>query len=210
MKICGIYKITNPKKKVYIGRSIDIKKRFRIYKCLGCTGQYKLYRSLKKYGVDKHKFEIIHQCEPEKLDELEIYYIELFQCFNSKYGLNLLSGGNGKFKVSDETRRKISEAHKGKILSEDHKRKIGETLKGINTWAKGMPSPKKGVKLSDETRRKMSEAKKDNTIYTFMHPEYGIEKCTRYELYTKYNLDAGNLCNVIKRRKNLIKNWRVA
>ena len=26
-KICGIYKITNPKGKVYIGQSIDIEKR---------------------------------------------------------------------------------------------------------------------------------------------------------------------------------------
>ena len=45
----GIYKITNPKEKVYIGQSIDIEKRWkRYYYTLNCKSQTALYRSLKK------------------------------------------------------------------------------------------------------------------------------------------------------------------
>lgn len=56
--IQGIYKITNPSGRIYIGKSIDIYKRWNQYKSLRCISQPKLYWSLKKYGVDNHIFEI--------------------------------------------------------------------------------------------------------------------------------------------------------
>ena len=72
---------------------------------------------------------------------------------------------------SEETKRKLSEAHKGKSLSEETKRKISEAHKGKrlskehiirlrkNAEAmRGKQGNRKGVKLSEETRRKMSEA----------------------------------------------------
>ena len=50
----GIYKITSPSDRIYIGQSIDINKRFRKYYNLKCKQQPKLYNSLCKYGVDAH------------------------------------------------------------------------------------------------------------------------------------------------------------
>lgn len=44
----GIYKITNPKGKVYIGQSIDINERFKTYSYLKCKNQTKLYNSAKE------------------------------------------------------------------------------------------------------------------------------------------------------------------
>lgn len=38
MKIIGVYKITNPNGAVYIGSSIDIKRRFNQYKRLNNSG----------------------------------------------------------------------------------------------------------------------------------------------------------------------------
>lgn len=72
------------------------------------------------------------------------------------------SPNKGK-KMSDEARRKMSEAKKGKRLSEEHKRKISEANKGRPGTMKGKPSPNKGKKfgpLSEEARRKISEAHK--------------------------------------------------
>jgi len=150
MEKCGIYKITSPNKKVYIGQSKDIEKRFKDYKLLRCKNQKKLYNSLKKHGVEKCKFEILHQCEPEKLNELECYYIDLFQCFNNEYGLNLKSGGS-KCKFSEETKRKISESRKGKPS-------WNKGLKGVQVaWNKGMSH-------SDETRKKISDAHKGKIV----------------------------------------------
>lgn len=48
--------------------------------------------------------------------------------------------------ISDETRKKLSESHKGKQHSDDSKRKISEA--------------KKGHAVTDKTRRKISEAMK--------------------------------------------------
>lgn len=107
----GIYKITSPTGKIYIGQSINIKRRLARYKSLQCHAQTKLYHSLKKYGFKSHKVEILRECEKTKLNELEIYYIDLFKTCTSFLGLNLRGGGaNGKHSL--ETKRKQSKIKK--------------------------------------------------------------------------------------------------
>jgi len=83
----GIYKITNPKNKIYIGQSVNIKRRFKEYKSIKCKRQPRLYNSLKKYGVNNHTFEIIDYCDVEELNSKERYYQELYNCL-SRSGLN--------------------------------------------------------------------------------------------------------------------------
>jgi hypothetical protein len=51
---------------------------------------------------------------------------------------------------SEEYRRKISLIHKGKIVSEEQKRKQSEAMMG-------RPSPRKGVHLSEETKQKLRD-----------------------------------------------------
>lgn len=90
----GIYKITSPSGKVYIGKSINIEKRWDVYlKIYGCEQQVKLFNSLCKYGSINHIFEIIEECSIEQLNEREIYYIKLYDSINN--GLNLTEGGDG-------------------------------------------------------------------------------------------------------------------
>lgn len=113
----GIYKITSPAKKIYIGQSTNIEYRWKGYKKLNCSKQQKLYNSFKKYGVEKHKFEIIQLCKKEQLNELEKYYVDLFQTFNNKYGLNLRDGGGAFGNHSEKTKIKIGLANKGRIIS---------------------------------------------------------------------------------------------
>lgn len=47
MNKIGIYKITNPKGKIYIGQSIDIDKRINTYRLMHCKDQKLLYNSIK-------------------------------------------------------------------------------------------------------------------------------------------------------------------
>jgi len=47
--VIGIYKITNPKGRVYIGQSINIEKRLSNYKKFNCKSQPKLHLSFVKY-----------------------------------------------------------------------------------------------------------------------------------------------------------------
>ena len=59
-----------------------------------------------------------------------------------------------------EVRRKISESHKGKTLSEEHRQKISEATRGENNPRYGQPGWNRGKSTPEETRRKISEAKK--------------------------------------------------
>lgn len=131
MKICGIYKITSPTNKIYIGQSIDIIKRWQKYFNLNCKQQPKIYASLLKYSPNKHKFEIICQCDKLELNNLEKYYIDLYKTFNNKNGLNLLDGGNFN-KFSDETKLKMSLSKIGKkrIITKEHREKLSISKKG--------------------------------------------------------------------------------
>ena len=73
---------------------------------------------------------------------------------------------------SEETRRKLSEANKGKVLSEETKRKIGEAQKGKvfseetkRKISEGCKGTNKGKVLSEETRKRMSEGKKGTLFW---------------------------------------------
>lgn len=169
----GIYKITSPSGKIYIGQSVDIKRRFKKYKSLDCKHQIKLYNSFLKYGYINHKFEIILECEFEQLNELERFYQDLYNVV-SKNGLNCLltETSTKKSKVSDETRKRLSESGKGKKRSEETCRRISESKKG-NQYGKGF-------KHSEEAKLKIGLASKSRKsgMLGKNHSEETIKKIT--------------------------------
>lgn len=112
----GIYKITNPKGKVYIGQSKNIKKRIKRYKQLNCKIQRKLFKSLCKYGYKNHTFEILQFCSLNELNNLERYYQNEYNVLG-KNGLNcyLTESDIQKRKLSKKTKNKISKSLKGRI-----------------------------------------------------------------------------------------------
>lgn len=121
----GIYKITSPSGRLYIGQSKSLELRIASYKYY--DREYKQYikmrknslilNSFKKYGYEQHTFEVIDVCDSSLLDEKEIYYIELFKTYITKYpeynGLNLHEGGKTPPKIygpmTEDTKLKISE-----------------------------------------------------------------------------------------------------
>jgi hypothetical protein len=108
----GIYKITSPSNKVYIGQSVDIERRFKHYKNIdGIKGQKKVYYSIQKYGYENHKFEIIEECFLDELNSKEIYWMEFFQSIS--LGLNICEGGNNFGRINKGVKR--SESVKVKI-----------------------------------------------------------------------------------------------
>ena len=141
---CGIYKITSPSGKIYIGSSTNIKRRFSNYKGLRCKSQSKLYNSFLKYGVDKHLFEVICFCEKIDLYKNERALGLEFDVL-SKDGLNLQLPSYGELPpiTSDETRLKQSLIKKGKPSNSPTK------------FKKGMVSPNKGKAMSDAVKEKL-------------------------------------------------------
>lgn len=170
----GIYKITSPSGKIYIGQAINILKRWKQYGKLNCKNQPKLYNSLKKYGFDVHVFEIIEECPIERLDELETWwkFYYGFKCVEDGLCCNYWDNQplRGR-KRSKETCLKMSNSMKGKNngkkFSEEVKKKISESKKGFKhskeTLHK-MSISRLGVKDSEETKNLKSKIKKGNKI----------------------------------------------
>lgn len=141
-----IYKITNPKGKIYIGQTCNIERRIKEYtRCnKSLKNQRLIYFSLLKYGFENHKFEIIYKFKfnnYEELNNIEIFFILFYNSHfykNENYGLNLSIGGRSPrgHKHSDESKRKISEFHKnnkwwkGKKHTEETKQKMSQVAKG--------------------------------------------------------------------------------
>lgn len=132
--ICGIYKITSPSNKIYIGSSINIERRLLNYKYLQCKQQPKLFNSLKKYGPDNHQFEIIEECKVEELINREKYWVEHLNSI--KTGLNIKTPGNNQIHIektisfNSEWCNKISESKKGKSIHNVKKPILQYDLKG--------------------------------------------------------------------------------
>jgi group I intron endonuclease len=155
----GIYKITNPKGRVYIGQSTDIEYRKKWYGRMYGREQPKLYRSIKKYSWENHLFEVIEECTIDQLNEREtfwkIYYLNLAQNQYSKVLFcNLYDNGGGP--LSEETKMKMSKARIG------HKDSDETRLKKSNSF--------KGRKGSDIQKKAVSDWWKQN-------PERSLEFC---------------------------------
>lgn len=101
---CGIYKITSLSNRVYIGQSVNIRKRFIDYRCLNCKKQPGLFNSLTKYGVKNHIFEIVEECSKELLNKRERYWQDYYNVI--KNGLNCVLTESDKlpFVTSENTK----------------------------------------------------------------------------------------------------------
>jgi group I intron endonuclease len=161
-KVGGIYKIVSPTKKIYIGRTKNLKHRFLKYSRLLCEKQPKLYSSLKKYGFDHHTMEILSLTDDNnELNSLEIFYIKQYNTFNTKHGLNLTEGGSGmKKKHTDITKQKISsglknsEKFKSTIKSDEYRKKLSNALKGHVGYGKGI---KRDISVIEKIKKSVNE-----------------------------------------------------
>lgn len=125
MKRYFIYKYTFPNNKVYVGQTYERSGRY------GTLWGYKTQvvgRAMLKYP--NYKKEILCYCCEGLVDYIESYFIQKYQSNDPKYGYNCESGGNENKHLSEETRKKISESHKGIKYQDEIKKKMSEAHKG--------------------------------------------------------------------------------
>lgn len=139
----GIYKITSPSGRVYIGQSWNIFNRFKSYRRPSAVKDQPLLKhSFSKYGVLAHKFGIESSLpfdiKQAQLNDYERLYIECYRAAGFRM-LNIREGGsNGR-------------------LNPESIAKMRASLAGKKAWNKGL----KGVIVaSEETRKKISAANK--------------------------------------------------
>jgi group I intron endonuclease len=143
-----IYKITNPKGKVYIGQTINLVRRKSNYKRLNCKSQTHLYNSIQKYGWGNHILEIIEECFVEDLGKQEKYWKTYYNSI--KEGLNIRFDEEKGGRLSKETCKKISKAKKGVKYNKESSLKKSQSLKGNQN--------KLGTTLSQESKDKIGKA----------------------------------------------------
>ena len=122
----GIYKITNPNNKIYIGQSINIEKRFKRYKSLDCKGQIKLFNSLKKHGWDDHTFEIIEIVDDDLLlIDRETYWKNYYKVLEIPSLCCKIDGKSGKLsKESCEILSKSMKNYWDNLNESEYKERI--------------------------------------------------------------------------------------
>lgn len=87
-----------------------------------------LHRAMRKYGIENFRVCILeNDISQENINEAEKRWVSYYNTYNNGY--NMTAGGDGKFdfKMSDETRKKISESNK--LVGKETYKKRNETLK---------------------------------------------------------------------------------
>lgn len=144
-----IYKITNQiNGKIYIGKTtLPIEKRLKrhFYLASKKINRY-LYDAINKYNKENFIIELLEECEYNLANEREIYYINFYNSTNKEMGYNMTIGGDGG-RMPEESLKKMILKKTGMKLSEEHKRKISEANKGKN------PHP-----MTEECREKIRQS----------------------------------------------------
>lgn len=139
--------------------------------------------AVREYGRKNFSVEILDWAQSkEELDELEKSYITEFCAVESEEFYNIHPGGGGFASgenhpwygrpLPEKLRNKLRGSHKGKTLSEETRKKISEATKGknnLNYGKRGSETSMYGKHHSEETKRKISESHKGES-----NPMYGM------------------------------------
>ena len=228
---CYIYRVYNTiNTKSYIGLTTDrIEKRWKKHLNKAQQG-YKqiLYNSIRKYGKDNFKIELVEALSGATLQELcdkEVFYIKKFNTFYlTGFGYNMTLGGEGTFgiKLSQEVRDRMSSSKIGKKrkpFTEEHKKNIGiasakkvftdEYRKKISNATSGENNPMYGKKQTDESKKKMSLTKDKNSIPFFIKSPSGdiheVRNVTKF--CGENNLTPTHVIRLRQKKCKSHKNW---
>jgi group I intron endonuclease len=161
----GIYAIINiVNNRWYIGSAVNVERRWYRHRSDLRTQVHinrHLQRSWNKYGEQAFVFLFLEECEKNDLLKREQYYIDLV---NPGFNILKIAGSQLGIKRSLETRKKMSDAKKGKPSN----------FKGKSSSMKGKKRPKEicqrlselrmGKHHTEETKQKISESQRGRIL----------------------------------------------
>jgi group I intron endonuclease len=158
-----IYRATGPGGKVYVGQTVKTlakRKAGHKYRAKKQDRRGAFQIALLDEGFSNFTWEQIDRAEtPEELDRKEKGWISRYRSNDPEHGYNTFEGGMGA-KQTPESRRKLSEARKGKPNGREGKHHSLEARRRISLAKKGKSNGLEGKHHTEETRRKISEAQK--------------------------------------------------
>lgn len=171
----GIYIIQNLiNNKVYIGKSVNIEKRFirhlsELRHNRHCNPY--LQKAFNKYNESNFKLKVLEECSEKELDNKEKYWIKYYKDKKICELYNITDGGTGGKMpqyIIDKARPKISKAakegnyvrHIGKANGMYGRHHTEESKKLMSKHSKGQIPWNKGKHWSEEVKEKISKANK--------------------------------------------------
>lgn len=160
-----------------------------------------VYKAILKYGWNNVNHTVYSVESQKEADYLEKYLIAFYNTTDRKNGYNISTGGeknpNSGRHLSEDHRKKIGEAHIGKVVSEDTKRKLSEANKGKVTWMKGKHHTEEAIEknriahlgktVSDDTRQKMSNSMKGKNVGKIASEETKQRMRDNWEKHPEWN-----------------------
>lgn len=199
MANAGIYCIQNKiDGKCYIGKSINIPKRWKEHRALLRNGNHynkHLQNAWDCHGEASFRFKVLEYANPNELADLEIAYISEYDAFGEN-GYNFTMGGEGGLlgmPKSEETRRKISEANKGRPHTPEEKAQLSKALKGRG--------------FTEEHKKRIGEANKTNHVKPILCVETGQIFKSLKEAGKYFNTDSSNIGHACKGRQEKAKGF---
>jgi hypothetical protein len=181
-RLSGVYMIRNRiNGKMYIGSAVDLRVRWSLHKWELRHHKHNnpyFQNAWDKSGEQNFEFKVLEEVDPvnEKLIEREQYYLDLFKSYLPENGYNIRTvvDRNLGLHHSKESKRKIGLGNKGKFVSEETRKKQSEAIKGFKhseeakRKMKGRIPWNKGKHLLEETKQKIRLAnlgkKKSETV----------------------------------------------
>ena len=150
-KTCGVYTITCVANgRVYVGSSTDLRSRLREHGRRLESGTHRnphLVNAAKKYGLASMQYAIVELVEdPAQLIPREQWWMDRLDSFENGFNIRPKAESNVGVKRSEETRKRMSKAQKGRLVSEETRRLLSRIFTG-----------RKIGPMSEERRRKLSE-----------------------------------------------------
>lgn len=221
-----IYKVSLYGKVVYVGQTIQLlEKRWRQHINDAKNRPRNPFQyAINKYGSENFIIEPICECSyQDEMDDKEVYYTDFYDAGVDRGGY-VCRVGNGRGKISEISKQKMSQAKRrednplrGKPLLEETKKKLSESHKGKRMTEKarkkmsiaksGDNHPNYGKPLSDRTKYNIGMA--NSKEYDMMSPTGNLVHIINMSQFCReYGLTSANMHKVLSGKIRQHKGWR--
>lgn len=153
--------------KVYVGSAtLSIEKRWAGHRAKLRTGTHAnrhLLAAWNKHGADCFAFTVLEECEPELCLAREQFWIDELRSADPAFGYNLRprAENNSGLRFSDDSRKRVSDAMRGRRCSAETRQRISESARarGVRpeVLAKAQAATR-GKPITEEHKAKVSAA----------------------------------------------------
>ena len=193
---CGIYMIKNKNtEQKYIGKSINIERRWKEHCRCSNIKHSRIERSMKKHGNNNFSLFIICELENDDnlLNEMEKYYIWKYNTYKDKFHYNLTSGGEISPTKNPDIAKKISIRQQGVNNSFYGHKHSSEQKQKWSVQRKGKAGLK-GEKHPFYNKKRPEHSKKMSGENAPAYNKFGKDNpCTKYSLWDSF------YCSYLKR-----------